>query len=74
MKVAINEHNQRLGEHHPRATISNDLVEQMRCMHEEGLGYRRIARLLSLPVYTVRGIVSYRRRNVVPFTLVEVTG
>ncbi len=72
VKVAINEWNQRLGEHHPRATISDELVEQMRCMHEDGLGYRRIARLLNLRVWTVRDIVAFRRRNVVPHTYVEV--
>ena len=44
----------------------------MRDLHEQGLGYRRIARLLGHPLYTVRDIVSFRRRNVTPTTWVEV--
>lgn len=74
MKVGLSEANIRCGQHHHRARISDALVETMRTMHEEdGLGYRRIARLLGLRVYTVRDIVSYRRRNVVPVAWVEVT-
>lgn len=73
MKVAINEWNHPLGEHHSRAKHSDELVETMRVMHEEGLGYRRIARLLGVNLWTVRDIVAFRRRNVVPYTYVEVT-
>jgi hypothetical protein len=72
VKVAVNERNQRLGQHHPRARISDAQVNEMRDLHEQGLGYRRIARLLGHPLYTVRDIVSFRRRNVTPTTWVEV--
>jgi hypothetical protein len=74
VKVGLSESNIRCGQHHHRSTISDELVETMRTLHEEkGLGYRRIARMLGLRVYTVRDIVSYRRRNVVPSVWVEVT-
>ncbi len=72
MRIGLNERGQRLGQYHCRARISDEAVEQMRSLHDEGLGYRRIARMLGLRVYTVRDIVSFRRRNVLPTTWVEV--
>ena len=42
--VAVNERGRRIGEDHPRATLSNDAVDLIRELHEdEGRSYRYIA-------------------------------
>jgi len=52
----------RRGENHPRATLTDGEVEMIRKLHEQGLGYKRIASKFECGVRTVRDIVSYRRR------------
>ena len=42
--------------------ISEEKVHMVRCMHECGLGYKAICKLLDLPRSTVRYIVLYKRR------------
>lgn len=50
------------GESHPMAKISDRDVDLIRQLHEEGLGYRAIARKFELSRYTVRDIVKCNRR------------
>ena len=66
-KIAVNDEGRRIGEGHPRATISDADVKRMRDMHEfDGVGVRRIARLMGLRHTTVARILAYSRRNQVP--------
>lgn len=66
-RVAVNEEGRRIGEGHPRSTISDADVKRMRDLHEfEGVGVRRIARLMGLRHTTVARILAYSRRNQTP--------
>ena len=51
------------GEKHHRAKYSAELVERARVMHDEGAGFKRIARAMGLPAGTVRDWVEYRTRK-----------
>lgn len=51
------------GETHPHAKYSDHEVELVRRLHEvHGLGYKKIAMKLEMPVATVQSICTYRRR------------
>lgn len=52
----------RCGESHPRATHTDAEVEEVRALHDRGLGWRRIAAVLGLSPNWVKHIVSFRRR------------
>lgn len=59
----------RIGERHPRCTVPDVVVVQMRDLHEDTrcpLSAYKIARLLGYPVSTVKKIVYYQRRHFVP--------
>lgn len=61
--VATNDRGHRVGESHQKARHSDALVEKVRDMHEEqGMGYKRIAKILALSVSTVRQLCTYNRR------------
>lgn len=65
--VALNEQGKRIGESHHNARISDAMVDRIRELHEdEGFGYRRIARILDIPLTTVRKIYYYERRAQTP--------
>ncbi len=53
----------RVGESHPRAKASADDVRLMRALHEEGIGYGRIAEKFELPKSTVQYICSEQSRT-----------
>lgn len=61
-EVRRTEQGYRCGESHHRCRISDEQVAQMRRLHEEGMGYRRIAIVMDLAVTSVRKICSYQRR------------
>jgi hypothetical protein len=62
--VAINDTGHRIGEGHPRAKLSDEQVEEMRQLYEQGdHGYRRLSTLFGVPKRTVRDIVLLKRRN-----------
>jgi DNA-directed RNA polymerase specialized sigma24 family protein len=50
------------GERHPGAKYSDQMVEFARRMYEEGLKPRAIARVLDMPVGSVKDYVYYRGR------------
>lgn len=52
----------RIGESHPRARLSNDDVRLVRALHDEGLGYKRIADKFESGVSTIRDICTLRTR------------
>jgi len=61
--VGVNEKGSRVGEDHPRATLTDHDVELMRQMHEEeGIGYKRLAKMFDTSVAQVRNICLYRQR------------
>lgn len=67
MLVPVNELGKRIGQHHHNARISDEMVDKIRELHEdEGLGYRRIAKLLGIKRQTVQKICNYERRAQTP--------
>jgi len=56
-----------VGEAHPKALVSDELVDFIRDLHEEGfLGYGAIARAFKLPKHYVRDVCTFRRRAATP--------
>lgn len=66
--VAINEQGLRIGEDHHRAKLTDAEVERLRQLHEEGIGYRRLAVIFEVNPTTVRDIVKFRTRAQLPST------
>lgn len=65
--IAVNENGYRIGVSHHNARISQEIVDQMRDLHEdEGIGYRRLAKLFNLSRSVVQKICSYERRAQTP--------
>lgn len=66
MTIKRSETGHRCGESHPKAKKSDVEVEEMRrrC-EEEGIGYKRAAKIFECNVHTARNILSYRTRYVV---------
>ena len=52
----------RVGERHHASRHSNATVERARVLHDEGLGYRRIAQQLGISHNTIEDWCSYRSR------------
>lgn len=67
MLVPVNEQGKRIGEKHHNARYSDELIDKIREMHEDqGLGWRRIAKMLNMPMDTVKKICLYERRAQTP--------
>lgn len=61
--VATNDRGVRLGQYHQNAKLTDQQVDQIRQLHEEGgLSYRQISRLLGVALGTVRCLCAYKRR------------
>ena len=52
----------RIGESHPRARLSNDDVRLVRALHDEGLGYGRIAEKFEASRSAIQKICTGRTR------------
>jgi hypothetical protein len=62
--VGVNERGLRVGEDHQNARLTDYEVELLRVMHEqEGVGYKRLARMFELNKRTVVRICKYEVRN-----------
>jgi DNA-binding NarL/FixJ family response regulator len=62
-KIATNELGQRVGQDHHLAKNTDREVEIARVLHEGGMGYARIAKLMEVRKSTVQGWINGRRRN-----------
>lgn len=72
--VGVNEKGLRVGEDHQRATLTDHDVELMRQLREEGIGYKRLAKIFDTSVRNVRDIVNYKRRVSTPTAWKTVQG
>ncbi len=67
MIVAVNEQGYRIGSSQHNCRLSDEIVDQIRDMHEDlGIGYRKIAKHLNLKRSTVQKICNYERRAQTP--------
>lgn len=61
--IPINELGHPIGQAHHRSILSDEQVDLMRDLYEEGLvGYRTLAKMFGTNRNTVKDIVKYRRR------------
>lgn len=60
--VGVNEKGLRVGETHHRAKLTDQDVDLIRELHDEGLSYREIAVKFEVSKSTVRDIIKCRRR------------
>lgn len=61
-KVHRNARGWRIGESHPKAYLTDEQVEAMRVMRDEGATYKQIAEAFDCPFGTARDIADYRTR------------
>lgn len=61
--VRVSESGDRVGEDHPKASLTDHEIELMRAMHEEGSTYPELAKIFEKSVHTVGRICRYERRN-----------
>lgn len=72
-KVQVDENGRRIGETHPRSTVPDDVVVQIRDLKEyDCLNCPQIARRLGVALGTVRKIARYERRVSVVARIKEV--
>ena len=64
--VAVNEHGQRIGEDHPGAKLTDHEVELMIEMHEDKVGYRKLAKIFEISRSQVRNICKGIKRSQTP--------
>jgi hypothetical protein len=65
--IAVNEQGYRIGSSHHNATISDEVVDKMRDLHEDdGIGYRRLAKMFNLSRSVVAKLCKYERRAQTP--------
>jgi len=60
--VVVNEAGRRIGESHPRARLTDHEIDLIRELHEEGLGYKKIAVKFETSPGHVRSIVKCTKR------------
>lgn len=61
--VAVNDSGRRIGEDQTGAKLTNCEVDLLMRLHDEGMGYGRLARTFEVSKSLVRDIVKGRRRN-----------
>ncbi len=62
--IGVTDKGARVGEDHQRARLTDEQVDLMRDLYEEGLvGYRTLARYFGVSRTTVMSICRYERRN-----------
>lgn len=70
--VRINERGLRVGEDHPRAKLCDFEIDQIRDLHDEGYGYRKLAAIFGISKSHVRDIVLCRKRGQIGVAVREV--
>jgi predicted DNA-binding protein (UPF0251 family) len=72
--IAVNAQGLRIGEDHPNAGLTNNEVELVRRLHDEGMQYADIAQRFEISKWAVGRICRYERRaqTVAGFKMVHV--
>ena len=65
--IALNENGYRIGSSHHNAKIPDEVIDEIRDLHEEqGIGYRKLAKMFGLTRSSVQKICNYERRAQTP--------
>ncbi len=66
-RINTNDRGNRIGDSHPRAKLSDEQVEEIRELYDDGFySYLTLAKRFGVDKWTIRDIVKFRRRNVTP--------
>ena len=70
--ISLNAGGLRVGESHQRAKLTDHEVDQIRELHESGIGYRRLSRMFEVDKRTIARIVrcELRAQTIVAFKTV----
>lgn len=60
--ATVNDDGRIIGEDHPNARYTNEDVEHVQVLRAEGYTYDQIAKIMDMPVRTVRGYLGGSRR------------
>ena len=60
--IAVNELNRAIGEDHIRAKYTNEEVDAVLRLRDEGYSLAKIARMTEIPIRTIRGYIDGSRR------------
>ena len=60
--IAVNECNRTIGEDHVRAKYTNEEVDAVLRLRDEGYSLAKIARMTEIPIRTIRGYIDGSRR------------
>ena len=73
--IGMNENGYRIGMSHQNCTISQEIVDKMRDMHEdEMVGYRRLSAIFGIRRSTVQKICKYYIRAQTPYKWRRING
>jgi DNA-binding NarL/FixJ family response regulator len=64
--IAVNAKGCRLGDSHPNAKLTNDEVDTLLELHEQGWGYKKLAEAFDVSKSTVRSYCTGRMRCQTP--------
>jgi len=60
--VTLNDAGRRIGQDHPKAKLTDHEVEMIRQLHDEGWGYRRLARVFEVSRTCIAELCRYENR------------
>jgi len=63
VRISIGEYGKRVGECHHRAKLSDDEVELIRSLHEQGVSYRELAEKFGVNLWHIGRMCRYERRS-----------
>lgn len=62
-RVGYNEYHRQVGESHHRAKLTDDDIERIRSLHEDGMTYSALAKIFDMAVSSIAKICRFERRN-----------
>ena len=67
IRVAVNENGYRIGASHHNSKISDEVIDQIRDLHEDQMiGYRKLAKMFGISRSCIQKICNYERRAQTP--------
>lgn len=62
-KIGYNEYHRQVGESHHRAKLTDDEIERIRTLHEEGMTYAALSVMFNMAIPSIAKICRFERRN-----------
>ena len=61
--VGYNEYHRQVGESHHRAKLTDEDIERIRSLHEDGMTYSALGGIFNMAVSSIAKICRFERRN-----------